>query len=64
VSSGFDDLSEQFSQDELLCEVLGPNHNPIRMTFTTCDRQKKQKNEDCADDQFSSSADGVNSHES
>ena len=45
VSPDFDDLSEQFSQDELLGEVLGTNDNSIRMTFTTDDRKKKREDE-------------------
>ncbi len=35
VSSGFDDLREKFSQNELLGEVLGSDHDAIGMTFTT-----------------------------
>src|SRR5580692_3912718 len=42
MSSSFDDLREKFSEDELLGEVLRPNHNAIRITFTTYERQEKQ----------------------
>jgi hypothetical protein len=41
----FDHLGEHLSQDELLGEVLGPNHNPIGAPFTTADRQEEQQKE-------------------
>ena len=45
MSAGFDDLCEQFSEDELLSEVFRSNHNAICVSFTTNDRQKKQEDE-------------------
>ena len=50
MSAGFDDLSEQFSEDELLGEVFGANDNAICISFTSNDGQEKQEDEKCADD--------------
>jgi len=39
MSAGFHDLREQFSEDELLGEVLGSHHDSIRLPFATSDRE-------------------------
>src|SRR6266403_1209479 len=49
MSAGFDDLSEKFSEDELLGEVLGAHHNPICVPPATCKRKKKHENEQYED---------------
>jgi hypothetical protein len=48
VGAGFDDLSEQLSQDELFSEVLGAHDNTIGMAPATHDWKKKQDNEERA----------------
>src|SRR5258706_6950094 len=50
LSAGFDDLSEQFSEDELLSEVFRSNYDSICVSFTSYDRQEKQEDEKGADD--------------
>ena len=45
MSAGFDDLCEQFSEDELLSEVFRSNYDSIRVSFTTCKRKKKHEDE-------------------
>src|SRR5450755_4390206 len=42
VGAGFDNLGEEFSEDELLGEVLGANHNAIATMRATGDGEKKQ----------------------
>jgi hypothetical protein len=60
MSAGFNDLSEDFSENELLGEILGADHNAIRMAFATRDREKKQEDQKCADDLRKAGADGIN----
>ena len=50
MSAGFDDLCEQFSEDELLGEVFRSNYDSICVSFTSNDRQEKQEDEKSADD--------------
>src|SRR5208282_558234 len=65
MSPAFDDLSEQFSQNELLSEILGSNHDPVRMPFTTRDRQKQEdEQQQFADELFRVGAHGINRHRS
>jgi hypothetical protein len=45
MSAGFDDLCEQFSEDELLGEVFRSNYDSICVSFTTNDRQEKQEDQ-------------------
>src|ERR1700674_5274838 len=59
MSTGFDDLREQFSEDELLGEVFRSNHDSICVSFTSNDRQEKQEDEKCADDFCRAAADRI-----
>jgi hypothetical protein len=43
MSASFDDLSEQFSKDELLGEILGSNHNAIGLLGNLTVRSKSGK---------------------
>ena len=52
VSLSFDDLSEQLSQNHLLGEILGANHNSIAAAFAAHHRQKKQESKQQADESF------------
>ena len=60
MSAGFDDLSEKFSEDELLGEVFRSNHDSICVSLTSNDRQEKQEDEKCADDFRKAAADRIN----
>src|SRR6266852_4742279 len=59
VSAGFDNLCEQFSEDELLGEVFRSNYDSICVSFTSNDRQEKQEDEKCADDFRRAAADRI-----
>ncbi len=50
VSSCLDDLREQLSQNELLGEVLRPNHDPVRMPRAAQHWQKTRADEERAKD--------------
>src|ERR1700722_5136222 len=45
MRAGFDDLTNQFAQKQLLGEVLGTDHDQIRVSFATGNREKKYTNE-------------------
>ena len=51
MSAGFDDLCEQFSEDELLGEVFGANNDSICMPLATCKRKNKHEDEQYEDEQ-------------
>src|SRR5258708_13510604 len=59
MSAGFDDLREQFAEDELLGEVFGSDHDAICISFTSNDWQEKQEDEKCADDFRRAAADRI-----
>src|SRR5258708_34744635 len=59
MSAGFDGLRKQFSEDELLGEVFGADHDAICISFTSNDRQEKQEDEKCADDFRRAAADRI-----
>jgi hypothetical protein len=59
MSAGFDDLSEQLSEDELLGEVFGANYDSICVSFATNNQQEKHEDEKCADDFRRAAADRI-----
>jgi hypothetical protein len=42
VRSGFDDLREHFSQDDLLGKVLGAYHDATALPYAAWERQEEQ----------------------
>src|SRR5258708_17468622 len=59
MSAGFDDLREQFAEDELLGEVFRSNYDSICVSFTSYDRREKQEDEKGADDFRRATADRI-----
>ena len=51
MSADFDDLGEQFSEDELLSEVFGANYDAVCVSFATCKRKNKHEDEQYEDEQ-------------
>ena len=49
MSAGFDDLSEKFSENELLGKVLGADYDAICVPLATCKRKKKHEDEQYKD---------------
>jgi hypothetical protein len=45
MSAILDDLGEHLAKNQLLREVLGADHDPVRLSYATRDRKQKQRDD-------------------